>query len=356
MEDRNDQREALERLDAHVETGLRYFHDSHKSSLRQHARHEILPQLETILTNLHENLIRNHMFIDEDEADTTPEFVFHYTSIGTLVSMLQAEARRKSHRAAAIQSDQSKTVTNIVAPGLDASLRLYDSAHFNDPDDGNYLARHLNPSSVRRWLSPSTTTHAYVASFIVPDDPDNPDEASDNLVFWRTYGQEGEGCSLKLRTPKANVWRVLYNRNELVNTVEILTPVLECVAPLFDDDYPWLNDDLARAIWKSLGILQYLYKSRAYRYENECRIVVPASEILSDTVEYEFDQDTGHLRHYCVNEALEISKILSSGSSITIGPCVSDKDDLCRSLDRLKIRAGLDGTKIKTSEISYRQV
>lgn len=354
MKNSTEQEEALAKLTAYIGTGLSYFHDGFISSLQQYTVDVILPQLEDILAIIHNSLIRYHMFSDvSGGSNKTPIYVVHYTGIGTLVSMLQAEARRKLHLSNVNQSSSLKPAKGTSVPNFGATLRLYDSAHFNDPDDGDYLARHLNPESVRKWITPSTNTHAYIASFIIPHK--DADTAADNLVFWRTYGREGEGCSMKLRTPKSRIRRVLYRQKDLGRAVSALEPVLECVGPLFEIEYRWLREELTRTIWRSLGSLQYLYKSPAYRYERECRVVMPDSAHVKQIASYEYNDQTRRLRHYCENGSLDVANILTSGSSITIGPCVSDKDDLCRSLEVLKSRAGLIGTEIRTSEISYRR-
>ena len=338
--------EQIERLRTSVAEGLEYLTSGLDASFRRHASDAIFPILSEVLKALCSDIEQFHVFTDTAlDGTKAPEFVIHYTTVATLVSMLQAQAERRTHGDIPDEK-QGKRGT---------SLHLYDSAHFNDPDDGNYLGRHLSQSEKHDWLMPSTRTHAYIASFIIPDK--DPDSASDNLVFWRTYGREGEGCSLKLRTPTAHVRRVLYTSEELGRTEELLYPVLDVLEPLVDHDDSWTKQVLREAFWASLGRIRFLYKSQAYDYERECRFVIPTTEISDDQTSFEYKYDggsSGRLRHYLEHEALEVTEILGSGSSITVGPCVADKEDLMQSLEILKGRAGL-GATVKCSRISYRR-
>ena len=333
--------EDLESLRSSVEVGLEYLANGLDASFRRYASETIIPTLSGALKELCGKIETFHVLSDPDSGGKqTPEYIIHYTTVATVVSMLHDEATKKEGG----KEQQG------------ASLRLYDSAHFNDPDDGNYLGRHLSQSGQHEWLLPSTRTHAYIASFMIPDS--DPDLASDNLVFWRTYGREGEGCSLKLRTPTNHVRRVLYTSEELQRTEELLRPVLNVLDPLGNTHDAWTKLALREAFWQSLDRIRFLYKSPAYQYERECRFVVSKAEISDTQISFDYRYDggsSGRLRHYCQDSALEVAKILGSGSSITIGPCVADKEDLQQSLEILKERAGL-GATVRPSGILYRRV
>ena len=338
--------EQIENLRTTVAEGLGYLTSGLLASFKRYASDAIIPTLSAAVKALCQEIEQFHVLTDTTlDRKQAPEYVIHYTTIATVVSMLQAQALKRKHEE--IPEKQQGQQGN--------SLRLYDSAHFNDPDDGNYLGRHLSQSGKHDWLMPSTRTHAYVASFMIPDD--DPDVAGDNLVFWRTYGREGEGCSLKLRTPTDHVRRVLYTSGELDRTEKLLYPALEVLDPLVDTDDPWTKQVLRKTFWSSLGRIRFLYKSPAYTYERECRFVIPRIEISDDQISFDYRSDSGssgRLRHYLEDEALKVTEILGSGTSITIGPCVADKEDLKQSLEILKDRAGL-GATVKCSKISYRR-
>jgi len=110
---------------------------------------------------------KEHVIPDEEWG----RIITHYTSIHSLVSMLQSASRDEKN-----------------------FLRMYDSAHSNDPGEGNFLKRHLSKEYTS--LIGDEASHAYIASFVLSDDEKG--KARDNLSFWRAYGRDGEGCSLSL--------------------------------------------------------------------------------------------------------------------------------------------------------------
>ena len=264
--------------------------------------------------------------------------VIHYTSIDVLVSMLERAAQGES-----------------------AWLRLYDSVHLNDPDEGNYLARTLPPEHA--WLAPRIGDCAYLSSFIFPENGGN---MADDLVFWRGYGLEGQGCSLSLKVQTDKLRKVNYGRLGVVSAHEILEPALQSLAILKHKNLSRnVKCKLRYFLWDSLKEVSYLYKDQAYAYENECRFVLsdpPGSSGYDVHFEYETDRrKPPRIRHYCNDNALEIREILTSGSSITLGPCVPYREDvrfcikaLMEKANSLKSNTKLLAPDIKFSEISYR--
>ena len=130
----------------------------------------LVPQVESLLAETFQQIDYMHT-LRGDVANR----VIHYTRLDTIVAMLGRAAKQQ-----------------------DAFLRLNDSSSFNDPDEGQFFTGNLALPSKHRWVMEGSTSHAYVASFIIPDDKL---DLSDDLMFWRTYGREGEGCSLVLSAP-----------------------------------------------------------------------------------------------------------------------------------------------------------
>ncbi len=316
----------------------------------------VVPRLQDVLSDRCLEIEKRHR-LDESRGDKSI-LVIHYTGIRAIVSMLQEVSRKERERLHIDQESAGKE--------RGVSLRLYDSVHFNDPDEGNYLVRNLNLPKGYDWMGNSNVSHAYIASFIVPP-PDNQRDMSDNLVFWRTYGREGEGCSLKLAVPSSRLRQVLYGAREVERTREILLPIMDVLRPLVSIDAPSIKQSiqerLARAFWGSLEKIQYLYKSEAYAYENECRFVVAKADVREDRICFDYRNEgdsAGRVRHYCEHEALDVGKMFRSDSVVTLGPRLSEPDDLRsvdlrRSLEILKRRAKLDGPAFRNSAIRYRK-
>ena len=342
----NEKGERMEKLKTFMEAGREYF-DKHGDLDLRYITNPVIKVLKGELEDLCLEIEKRHK-IDEPER-WRENFVIHYTSIGTLVSMLQREVKNKQ---------------DVARDKQNASLRLYDSVHFNDPDEGNYFFRNLKLPKKHAWLGTKKESHAYIASFIIPNDERDERDMSDNLVFWRTYGREGEGCSLKLRIPRDRLRKVFYGANEVNATWQNLQPVLDVLYPLVSIRKRSLKEkvrkELAEAIWKSLASLRYLYKSEAYEYERECRFVIPELDATDkDKICFEYqDQNNSppYLRHYYEDDDLKVEKILTSGSAVTLGPSVPYRSDVSNCLKIMRDRAGLEHRlQIKTSGISYRK-
>ena len=297
----------------------------------------VFPVLENVLKDLCREIENRHR-LKEYEGGKKIQ-VIHYTSISTLVSMLQ----------------------NASVDGRNASLRLYDSAHFNDPDEGKYFYRNLKPVNSQELLRTSNAHHAYIASFIRPDAKRTERDESDDLVYWRTYGKEGEGCSLKLTVPGCRLWKVRYGADEVKCPDRLLKSVWDTLYPLIGiNGQPIIDvqEKLAGIVVRLLEKIQYLFKDKAYQYENECRFVIPESETDRNKICFEYGGQCNtptRIRHYYEDKDLEIEEILGSGSLITLGPCVPYPENVRYYLETLLQKAELRNTEIKISKIRYRK-
>ena len=208
------------------------------------------------------------------------------------------------------------------------------------------------------WLArESSVGHAYITSFVRgQDDMD----MSDNLVFWRTYGNDGKGCSLTVAVRADLLRRVFYRDSDIETTKQMILPVLDAVAPLARADESCARS-ISGAFWKHLEGVRYLYKDEAYHHENEHRIAIPAasSDIESDRIKfqpYEPDGPVVEVRHYYEIDGLTLGQILSSGSKLMLGPAVKDSYSVCLYLNDLKRRAILQNPALSNFEINVSKI
>ena len=282
----------------------------------------------------------------------------HYTSIGALVNMLRPLQPPNT-------VDHPFLPHGPSAPERPQSfLRLYDSAHLNDPNEGRELVQRIR--STHEWLQ-DPTGHAYLASFVLPG---HQGSATDELMFWRTYGLDGRGCAITFTPTNGVFHEVHYGDSPLQRTAAILDSFLHRLVSLrrdfqrFDDrsakELPVsLTSLLNFTVWRSLEQLRYLYKSAPYSHERECRFVVPEAN-LSPTakVNIGFDDSLsdrcGTVRHYYNHDHMTINNILITGSVVTIGPSVKHPSNIQYYLNTLLQRAKLGGVIVTTSAIQYR--
>ena len=296
----------------------------------------VVPALDKAMALIGSEIGEPHQMPPETEEATLR--VTHYTSLAAVTSMLRA-----------------------LTEGQEASLRLYDSVHCNDPDEGNYLVRGLSSDSTHRWLARgSAAGHAYITSFV--DGQGKPD-MSDDLVFWGPYGKDGSGCSMTLNVSQTLLRKVLYGPVNVGVAKKILKSVLDPVTPIAQ-----ANEDFAEAIsgniWRHLESVRYLYKDQPYHHEKEFRVAIPAGSpnIEADRVRFEpYEQDGSlvQVRHYYEISGLALGSLFTSGSKLVLGPSVKDRysvrlylEDLRR---RIRLRDPMSGLfDIGVSQIRYR--
>ena len=311
-----------------------------KNLIEPYFEGHILPKFQSALEEILPKIEQRHTLRPAHGKDTIE--CVHYTTIGRLVNILNEK------------------------PKDGFPLRLYDSVHLNDPDEGIYLLRHLTQHAGCDWIELDTTPPssaskgqvAYIISFVLTR---NGTTIEDDLVFWRTYGNEGKGCSLKFSIKHDHLKKVMY-RKDIAKTVELLSPILATLSPLFQSSVDTESKKKIRVqasttLSGCLRRILYLYKSSAYKYENEARIVILDSE--TEEANLHFDYQEGNvgrprIRHYIKLDHVTLKQLLPSGSKITVGPTVPHPDNVCAYLEKMKRRLGLHGPVITASEISYR--
>ena len=324
---------SLESLRHVIESVRDYFRSAESSDLEYLLNTVVCRELKVALKDLCLQIEERYKVVESKNRDQN--FIIHYTGINALFSMLQS-----------VNGDDDQS-----------TLRLYDSIHSNDPSEGNYLLRNL-PAEYR-WLGSADVRHAYIASFIMPN---CKKETDNDLVFWRTYGQEGQGCSLTLSAPFSLLRRVLYGPVEVKSTIDAMVPVLDLLSSLLVNDNPStrrrIQERLAEIFWRSMERIRYLHKSVEYSFERECRIVILSSEVAEDDIQLEYQDRTNsdaRIRHFYEHDDLNMKKLLISGSSITLGPCVPFPENVKYCIEVLKNRIGLAGPIVKISDIDYRK-
>lgn len=287
-----------------------------------------------------------------DTTQTTD--IVHYTTLQALFSLLHGRVE---------PSDLSEVSQAKRGTTDHRFLRLYDSANLSDPSEGAYfLKRFTNAYDVVK-------APAYIASFVTPNKAEQSpvEKARNDLVFWRHYGDDGRGCSISIPANRFNPDRsdltlkmVSYGRQEADKVARPLRQVLGYLNPIITEDTRSdLQRQIAATILESLGELPYLYKSSAYMYEKECRIVALESDFKSlNGIHYDFEErpgKSGSLRMYGQHPSLKLTNVLSTGSVITLGPAVPNADNVQYAIEMMLQSVGIADLPIERSQIPYRR-
>ena len=289
----------------------------------------------------------------------------HYTTLRTVTSMLGlVDAGDEKCRLA---TPGPKGVAE--KPGGNAGyLRLYDTFSSNDPTEGEFFVNSADKTgSFRRtykavWslFKDRSASPAYLTSLTYVRHL----READNLVFWRTYGREGTGCALAFPMVcfegQGNVFRVGYGKSAAAECLGTLTELLERYgevpgAPEFTNMSR--ISELPKPLANVLSPLVYLYKSEAYEYEKEARIVIPFSDLENGL--YLQGASVAGIpvvwRHFAEVPSLQVPQLFVSESRIVLGPTVESAANIQFVLERLLLERQLYGPKVEQSTISYRR-
>ena len=261
-------------------------------------------------------------------------------------------------------------------------LRMYNYEQANDPEEGRikppewkkveedaaYLAKFLKQDS--RWTEEmSLVGSTYGCSF----SSGLSGAVEDDLTYWRLYGNDGQGCSLKIPTTdimgadraRMGVYKVHYRDRDFISRSDCEKKEDEQVATHLKiflevckeavDAAPEVHKDIVgRTVAEGLHQIIYGYyhliKNIAYADENEWRIlrVKPRSNAIR------YDTRSDYLvRRYVEGPALK--DLLISGSAITIGPAVLNRIAARAYFKHLAKRHKLKLVDVRISNKAYRQ-
>ena len=247
-------------------------------------------------------------------------------------------------------------------------LRMYNYEFANDPEEGNIrppewkrldeeveeLLSEYDPEGSEERIRGGST---YGCSF-----SSNGNGVEDDLMFWRLYGNNGEGGSLRLGGMPERIYKVRYRDDRGIGAGsettddkevterlrELLELGKETVSRAPDLYKRELGRNIARALGQVLDGYFHLVKNKAYEHEQEWRMIRVMPE--EDEIEYEIGSD-GVVRRYV--EGGKMKDLLSS-SDITLGPRVPNCGAARGYIETLVRRHGMKYTKVKVSSKKYR--
>ena len=272
--------------------------------------------------------------------------------------------------------------------GDEGGLRLYDTVHANDPEEGRFLLLHWpDRNDERLWVWKQGENgcsgdggersfkqqvdrghypaHAYVLSFVPSACEKNN---TDRIVFWREYGRQGAGCSLSIPKSKLSadekclaLYRVRYGQADVRKLAgKLRRRLFDPIEGIRGIDGP--ENELFKAarpkVHEEIQLFRYLYKDSAYKHEEEYRLVIlDPRGIVEGVPTYEQSTDTRRetvFRHYMTHASLYSKQILGLGSQVILGPTVPHAENARKTIEELLRRRSISGTIVTSSEIRYR--
>ena len=344
----------MSEMNTYVENAIDQFRSGKRRSGDETIRQGIEDVISAIAKELH------------DSSSRLIGQLVHYTGIDVLFAMLN------------VRDDES-------------GLRLYDTVHANDPEEGRFvLLQWPDWEHDRLWMweqgengwargdqnrSPKQQAvqglypgHAYVLSFVPSE---NEEKNNDRLVFWREYGREGAGCSLSIPQDKLStdqkgllpLYRVRYGQ-EAVRCLaaklrkRVFEPIEKGIRDVNGPEKEMFKAARAK-VNEELQLFRYLYKDRAYEHEKEYRLVIlDLGAVEKGEPTYVQSTDTRGetvLRHYTTHPSLYSKQILGQESRVILGPTVPHTENVEAAIETLLDRKGISGTTVTSSEIKYRR-
>ena len=256
-----------------------------------------------------------------------------------------------------------------VDEGQHPMLRMYNYESASDPEEGSIkppewakletkakelLDKYDPQSSEERTRGGST----YGCSFSA-----GGKDIQDDLMLWRLYGNDGQGCSLKLGWVPEGMYRVRYRDQDMERSEDDETEdkavadridrLLTIGTETIDGAPDFAKGDVGKSIVKVVGrVLDgycHLVKNRAYQHEREWRMI----GVMPEREKVGYDVDSGCVvRRYMEMGAMK--DLFSSGSEITVGPRVTNNGAARAFLEMLARRHGMRYTRVKVSAKNYR--
>lgn len=266
------------------------------------------------------------VIIPHTPMDKMPTFVYHYTSLKTLISLIeniQIEPSDKRHR---------------VFINFWATSAFY----LNDPNDYVYLHKDCmqGASEIGKSFARFNVGSPFVISF---------SECADSIPMWMSYANEGNGVCLKLSTSniKGSIKESQKQNREL--EVEFKKCCYDKPTPT-DPLYSNVNKS-SNLIVESNDIKQRLliaafYKSKDWEYEKEWRLLL--GEHFVNNIHFRGDNN---LIPY-----IEVFVPIDLLNGIIVGPKVSNESYKAVELAimKLKDKTGQSNIKLERSSIKMR--
>lgn len=275
------------------------------------------------------------------ETQKEPDILYHYTTMGTLQSILNNVKEKETLilRGTHVEYLNDETEYVLACEILVEMLKSY--VNKMDSTDKKNLLENMNIKKFE-YIGSLITGKPYVTAF---------SENQNNLPMWNTYGDNGRGVAVGIKKESiaslnAKWVKCSYDKESFKS---YMSPFIEdlYIKISFIDGFRYENPDFL------LGILYTSIKHSAYEYEKEWRIVKCES---NGNVEYQ--EKTGLLKPY-----IEHAFVKNTLKEIWIGPC-AEKELAIKSIKDLLEKVGYDTSdsgkenfvKVENSKAPFRKI
>ena len=231
-------------------------------------------QLTDNIVNLIDDILRNNQskVLPDDETLNLIELVCSCYDLMEEIKINPFELEEKI-----VHYTKASTLRYLLQKDHTAKLRLNNAVYMNDPEEGQILKKVLlgqNNELENLLKNEDVKNYAYLTCF-------SPYDKRDELPMWVHYGDGGKGVGLvfnKSFFDEADLYKVQYvdvknpDINKLNKNVrDKITAILNILKK--DKIKNTDNKEVKDYVNIILNYVSYLFKDKAYEYENEVRIL-----------------------------------------------------------------------------------
>ena len=230
------------------------------------------PLTENIFDLITDILRKNGLkFLPDDETLNLIELVCYCYDLMDEIKIEPSEVKGEQF----VHYTKAGTVQYLLKKDYSAKLRLNNAVYMNDPEEGQVLKRVLcqldqNNELEKLFKDEDVKNYTYLTCFCTYD-------KRDELPMWIHYGDGGKGVGLVFNNHffnKADLYKVQYIDTKKADIDELNQNVKAIFEFLKKDKIKDNNHkefkDYVNII---LNYVSYLFKDKAYEYENEVRIL-----------------------------------------------------------------------------------
>lgn len=293
-----------------------------------------------------------------DDRPKQKDNLVHYTTWKRALEMLKEDQKSNENKKSPV-------------------LRMYNYERSNDPNEGKIKPpewEDVEKDARASWIDDVLKSRSYWVEDMIHgwstygcSFSSGPPGVEDDLTYWRLYGDDGQGCSLKISPPNEQIYRVRYRDKDFSKRTKADKQEDEQIAKrlknIFDIGSKAVKE--APEEYKSIvgitvaeGLLRIIYgyyhliKHIAYAGEKEWRMI----RVMPKPEDIRYDVTSENVvKRYAEGPALE--QLLSTNSAITIGPTVPNRGAARAYLEHLaKKNHKIQYVSVKNSNQTYRQV
>ena len=225
------------------------------------------------------SLIKSILFnnsIEDDEKLKLIDLICFCYQLMEEIKIKSSEINKKNF----VHYTKANSLQFLLKKDYTAKLRLNNAVYMNDPEEGQILKQIIHKLDENNDLvnlfedNDDIKNYTYLTCF-------SPDDKKDELPMWVHYGDNGKGVGLVFNKEffdKIDLYKVQYidiKNFDISKLNENISDNIKAIFDFLEEDEIKNNNNREFKTYVNiiLNYISYLFKDKAYEYENEVRIL-----------------------------------------------------------------------------------